>query len=132
MTKLLDTYNYLHLHDTMQYTFRKRMVDEFNKFSGHYVEVNGRVLTEDIVKAVPWAGHAVWRVSADSVTLAKNPGLSVLSDLLRREVALGNVVRQVIRFIGCCRRVSGLERGMMLTTMTHTLIYIIPYRSWRV
>ena len=30
------------------------MANEFNKFSGHYVEVNGKVLSENIVKAVPW------------------------------------------------------------------------------
>jgi hypothetical protein len=71
------------------------MKDEFNKFSGHYVEVDGKVLTHDIVKPVPWAGSGVWQVSADSATLAKNPGFQVLSGYLRREVTLGNIVRQV-------------------------------------
>lgn len=89
-------------------TFRKRMATEFNKFSGHYVEVDGRVLTENIVKPVSWAdsgsGSAggsctVWQVSADSATLAKNPGFQVLSGLLRREVALGNIVRQVRKWV---------------------------------
>jgi hypothetical protein len=71
------------------------MSDEFNKFIGHYVEVDDRVLTENIVQPVSWAGRGVWQVSADSATLAKNPGFEVLSGLLRREVALGNIVRQV-------------------------------------
>lgn len=90
----------------VEHAFRKRMASEFNKFSGHYVEVDGRVLTENIVKPVSWAGgngsgtdtgrgHTVWQVCADSATLAKNPGFQVLSGLLRREVALGNIVRQV-------------------------------------
>ena len=86
----------------VDHTFRKRMATEFNKFSGHYVEVDGQVLTENIVKCVSWAGgsgsergETVWQVSADSATLAKNPGFHVLSGLLRREVALGNIVRQV-------------------------------------
>ena len=76
------------------------MSDEFKKFSGHYVEVDGSVLTDNIVKRVPWAGRGVWQVSADSATLAKNTGFQVLSSLLRREVALGNIVRQVR--VLCC------------------------------
>ena len=76
------------------------MANEFNKFSGHYVEVNGKVLSENIVKAVPWAGQqgdlaTVWQVSADSTTLTKNTGFEVFSKLLHQEVTLGNVVRQV-------------------------------------
>jgi 16S rRNA C967 or C1407 C5-methylase (RsmB/RsmF family) len=73
---------------------RKAMDGEYRTMRGKFVEINGIVLKNDIVKRVVWPGPDVWQVAADSTTLARNPGLSSLSAVLLREVTLGHVVRQ--------------------------------------
>eukprot|EP01032_Pedospumella_encystans_P009272 gene9272-10930_t len=73
---------------------QRSMDQEFKTMRGRFVEINGNVLKDNIVKRVPWAGHNVWQIAADSATLARNPGLESLSKLLLREVSLGHVVRQ--------------------------------------
>jgi len=70
------------------------MDNEFKMMRGRFVEINGVVLKDNIVKRVPWAGPNVWQIAADSATLARNTGLESLSKLLLREVSLGHVVRQ--------------------------------------
>ena len=73
---------------------RERMDNEFKTMRGKFVEINGIVLKDNIVKRIEWPGKDVWQISADSTTLARNPGLENLSKLLLREVELGHVVRQ--------------------------------------
>ena len=73
---------------------------------GRFLELHGKVVKEDVVKpVVDWVSPStsgnesdcrvwVWQLIVDSITLAKEPALSSLSAYLRREVALGHVVRQ--------------------------------------
>jgi 16S rRNA C967 or C1407 C5-methylase (RsmB/RsmF family) len=73
-----------------------RMNREFKTLTGHFFELNGIVIRDDVVKQVQWMLPQlhVWQVVTDSITLAREPALSRLSDYLRREVALGHIVRQ--------------------------------------
>lgn len=73
-------------------SIKKRVADEFKTMRGRYVELNGKVLSDDIVKMISWCKS--WQISADSGTLARSEALAPLYDLLSREVTLGNVVRQ--------------------------------------
>jgi 16S rRNA C967 or C1407 C5-methylase (RsmB/RsmF family) len=70
------------------------MSNEFKTMRGKFVEINGVVLKDNIVRSIAWPGSNVYQISADSPTLARNPGLESLSKLLLREVELGHVVRQ--------------------------------------
>ena len=73
-------------------SIKKRVSEEFRTMRGRYVELNGVVLTDNIVKPISWCES--WQIAADSATLARSEALSPLYDLLCREVSLGNVVRQ--------------------------------------
>lgn len=73
-------------------SIKKRVTEEFRTMRGRYVELNGTVLTNDIVKPISWCKS--WQIAADSATLARSEALSPLYDLLCREVTLGNIVRQ--------------------------------------
>ena len=73
-------------------SIQKRVSSEFRTMRGRYVELNGAVLTDGIVKPISWCKS--WQIAADSGTLARSEALSPLYDLLCREVSLGNVVRQ--------------------------------------
>ena len=73
-------------------SIKRRVADEFRTMRGRYVELNGTVLTDNIVKPISWCKS--WQIAADSGTLARSEALAPLYDLLCREVNLGNVVRQ--------------------------------------
>jgi 16S rRNA C967 or C1407 C5-methylase (RsmB/RsmF family) len=73
-------------------SIKKRVADEFRTMRGRYVELNGTVLSDDIVKPISWCKS--WQIAADSGTLARSEALNPLYELLSREVTLGNVVRQ--------------------------------------
>ena len=74
----------------------------FFESRGRFVEVNGNVLREGIVRRVNWldSNHSasqhtiVYQLAVDAFTLAHTDGLSPLSTYLRREVRLGFCVRQ--------------------------------------
>ena len=73
-------------------SIKKRVVEEFRTMRGRYVELNGSVLTDNIVKPISWCKS--YQIAADSGTLARSEALAPLYKLLCREVSLGNVVRQ--------------------------------------
>lgn len=65
---------------------------------GKYIEINGQVIKGELVTRVTWMGEGqyVWQCQADSANLTSNDGLQTLSSLLKREVSLGNLVRQEV------------------------------------
>lgn len=81
------------------------MNGKFKSLNGRFVEVRGVVIQENLVKPIPWAsdwfsrnlhyhGCNVWQMAMDSQELSKNREMSPISQLLLREVNLGNIVRQ--------------------------------------
>jgi len=73
----------------------------FYSMKGRYVEAHGKVLRDNIVRHVNWlnssnssAHTVVYQAAVDASTLAHATGLAPLSAYLRREVALGNAIRQ--------------------------------------
>jgi hypothetical protein len=59
---------------------------------GRYVEINGKIHSDNIVKPISWCKS--WQIAADSATFARSEALSPLYEVLCREVTLGNIVRQ--------------------------------------
>ena len=70
-----------------------RFLGEFRDMAGRFVEVRGVVVAKDVVTAVSWIPGA-FSIAADSATLGSASGLAGLSQLLKREARLGNLVRQ--------------------------------------
>ena len=70
------------------------MKTRFETMAGRYIEVKGEVLEGKVVHQVQAFGRGTFELAVDSATLAKDEGLQSLNDLLKREVALGNIVRQ--------------------------------------
>ena len=86
----------------------KFIESKFNQMKGRYIEVDGEILKEKVVKRVNYLDppspskdtehdtdvEAVWQLSVSPHQLSHTPGLALLSDWLVREVALGHIVRQ--------------------------------------
>lgn len=73
-------------------SIHKRVSDEFRTMRGRYVEINGKIHSDNIVKPILWCKS--WQIAADSATFARSEALSPLYEVLCREVTLGNIVRQ--------------------------------------
>ena len=80
----------------MAQSVRKMCKDRFSKLEGRFVEVNGTILKEHIVREMPFFNprQVTWQVAVDSSTLKANSAFEALSNFLVREVNLGHIVRQ--------------------------------------
>lgn len=77
-----------------QWLHRKFNDPMFNTMVGRFIEFKGEVLQGEVLRPVVSCGKEVYELAVDSTTLAKDEGLTTLSSLIKREVRLGNIVRQ--------------------------------------
>jgi 16S rRNA C967 or C1407 C5-methylase (RsmB/RsmF family) len=86
----------------VQQSIVAKMSRDFRTLVGRFLELNGSIVKDNVVKLIEWMRQTssistdmyVWQVVCDSATLAREVALSSLSNYMRREVALGHIVRQ--------------------------------------